>query len=250
MLLLTVSGMQQCPEWFAALLAPAGCVCKTRSAALPAFESLKALYCHLICPCCIPAAFCACRTAEDLLLGSAGDLAGLSNHSADESNRQQQQGTSTAGGDGSANGQLTPSQGRYNLRSRTHSTPQQGNSGNGAAEDLVKPLLAEEQHAHEHDDEHAHAHQHSHDHAHDHGHGCTAGHSVSVQQQHAHVHLAHTHHHAVVVGDLRQGVVLLVAMAVHTFLECMALGLMVRMLLYLFFYLFFYLFVILFSYFM
>lgn len=168
-----------------------------------------------------------CRTAEDLLLGSAGDLAGLSNHSADESNRQQQQGTSTAGGDGSANGQLTPSQGRYNLRSRTHSTPQQGNSGNGAAEDLVKPLLTEEQHAHEHDDEHAHAHQHSHDHAHDHGHGCTAGHSVSVQQQqHAHVHLAHTHHHAVVVGDLRQGVVLLVAMAVHTFLECMALGLM------------------------
>jgi hypothetical protein len=35
------------------------------------------------------------------------------------------------------------------------------------------------------------------------------------------------HHHAVPTGDLKQGVVLLVAMSVHTFLECMALGLMV-----------------------
>jgi hypothetical protein len=152
-------------------------------------------------------------------------------NSADESNRQQQQGA--GGGDSSAgNGQLTPSQGRYNLRSRTHSTPQQGNSANGAAEDLVKPLLtdaaeaAKEDHVHEHEhEEHVHAHGHSH--AHGHAHGCTAGHSVSVQQQHSHAHLAHTHHHAVVVGDLRQGVVLLVAMVVHTFLECMALGLMV-----------------------
>jgi hypothetical protein len=176
----------------------------------------------------------ACRTAEDLLLGSEGNLAGVSNHSmnsADESNRQQQHGA--GGGDSSAgNGQLTPSQGRYNLRSRTHSTPQQGNSANGAAEDLVKPLLtdaaeaAKEDHAHEHEHE-EHVHAHGHGHAHDHAHGCTAGHSVSVQQQHSHAHLAHTHHHAVVVGDLRQGVVLLVAMVVHTFLECMALGLMV-----------------------
>jgi hypothetical protein len=168
----------------------------------------------------------ACRTAEDLLLGSAGDTAGVSNHSlnsADESNRQQQQRAGHGGDSSTGNGQLTPSQGRYNLHSCTHSTPQQGNSANGAAEDLVKPLLtdaAEDHHAHEHGhDEHLHAHGHDH--------GCTAGHSVSVQQQHSHVHLAHTHHHAVVVGDLRQGVVLLVAMVVHTFLECMALGLMV-----------------------
>jgi hypothetical protein len=180
--------------------------------------------------------FDACRTAEDLLLGSAGDLAGLSNHSigsADDLHHRQQHQAANAGDDNTANGQLTPSQGRYNLRSRTHSTLQQGNSANGAAEDLVKPLLTDaaeagtEEHAHEHKhDHHMHAHEHSH-HGHAHTHECTAGHSVSVQQQHAHAHLAHTHHHAVVVGDLRQGVVLLVAMAVHTFLECMALGLMV-----------------------
>jgi hypothetical protein len=169
----------------------------------------------------------ACRTAEDLLLGSAGDLAGVSNHSmnsADESNRQQGAG----GGDSSAgNGQLTPSQGRYNLRSRTHSTPQQGNSANGAAEDLVKPLLTDAAEAAKEDHAHAHDHHHMHAHDHDHAQDCTAGHSISVQQQHSHAHLAHTHHHAVVVGDLRQGIVLLVAMVVHTFLECMALGLMV-----------------------
>ncbi|KAF6258712.1 Zinc/iron permease [Scenedesmus sp. NREL 46B-D3] len=175
-----------------------------------------------------------CRTAEGMLLSSSGDPAGISNHSmhsaddADRQQQQQQQAASAAGGVDGANGQLTPGQGRYNLRSRTHGTPQQGNSANGAAEDLVKPLLtdaagaAREQHVDEHG-----GHMHAADHSHAHADGCSAGHSVSLQQQHAHAHLAHTHHHAVVVaGDLRQGMVLLVAMAVHTFLECMALGLM------------------------
>lgn len=48
---------------------------------------------------------------------------------------------------------------------------------------------------------------------------------------HGHGHVAvcrHGHEEAAGQGDLRQGIVLLVAMSVHTFLECMALGLMVR----------------------
>ena len=55
-------------------------------------------------------------------------------------------------------------------------------------------------------------------------------HGSGGHHHHHHGHVSHVphHHHAVPSGDLKQGVVLLVAMSVHTFLECMALGLMVR----------------------
>ncbi|KAI8462728.1 MAG: ZIP zinc transporter-domain-containing protein [Monoraphidium minutum] len=43
---------------------------------------------------------------------------------------------------------------------------------------------------------------------------------------HGHTHVCRHGHEGVVAGDLRQGIVLVVAMSVHTFLECMALGLM------------------------
>lgn len=49
------------------------------------------------------------------------------------------------------------------------------------------------------------------------------------QHQHQHQHHHHDHNHGVPgsPANLRQGLVLLVAMSVHTFLECMALGLLV-----------------------
>lgn len=97
--------------------------------------------------------------------------------------------------------------GRYNLRSRA---PGAAASNDG----LTKPLLAESA-------------------------GFAAGEGFGSQEHNGHHHLGHGHshaghaahvphhHHAVPTGDLKQGVVLLVAMSVHTFLECMALGLMV-----------------------
>ncbi|GBF94825.1 zinc permease [Raphidocelis subcapitata] len=58
---------------------------------------------------------------------------------------------------------------------------------------------------------------HGHSHGGGSGHGSGSGGNVQVCR-HGHAHEG--------AGDLRQGIVLLVAMSVHTFLECMALGLM------------------------
>jgi hypothetical protein len=63
--------------------------------------------------------------------------------------------------------------------------------------------------------------------------GAGAGGSGSGSGAHAHsTECGHGHGHGAGAGaaaaDLRQGMVLLLAMSVHTFLECMALGLMVR----------------------
>jgi hypothetical protein len=79
-----------------------------------------------------------------------------------------------------------------------------------AAEQLQKPLLP----AGGGDDGLPHGHSHSHSHG-----GGGRGHSHVCR--HGHEGPAPGH------GDLRQGIVLVVAMSVHTFLECMALGLMV-----------------------
>lgn len=113
--------------------------------------------------------------------------------------------------------------GRYNLRSRTggsggsHTPSLEG--GHGA---LTKPLLADSSGEANGGAHHHHHHgggSHSHSHAHSGGGGSGHGGHAS--------HVPHHHHGPVVTGDLKQGVVLLVAMSVHTFLECMALGLMV-----------------------
>lgn len=159
-----------------------------------------------------------CRTAEDDMVpgSSSDDLAGDS--SAEEAGGHQQ----GRGGDALNGLPLTPGQQRYNFRSR-------GGTAAGetaAAAGLRKPLLAGEVDAAAEDGSGpaaAAVQIYSHDRSHSHGHH--QGHPS--HQHHSHGHLAPLHHHAVVVGDLRQGVVLLVAMVVHTFLECMALGLMV-----------------------
>jgi hypothetical protein len=103
--------------------------------------------------------------------------------------------------------------GRYNLRSRTGAA---GASLTPSTEGgLTKPLLADTTATLLAAADAFDVHEHGSGGHHHHHHG---GH-VS--------HVPH-HHHAVPSGDLKQGVVLLVAMSVHTFLECMALGLMVR----------------------
>jgi hypothetical protein len=106
--------------------------------------------------------------------------------------------------------------GRYNLRSRAP-----GATATPSTEGLTKPLLADAAgfegsggSDHGHHSHNGHHHHHAHGGSLQGGHGGHAG------------HVPH-HHHSVVTGDLKQGVVLLVAMSVHTFLECMALGLMV-----------------------
>lgn len=115
--------------------------------------------------------------------------------------------------------------GRYNLRSRVQGGAAAATmTQTPSSEALTKPLLAEtgageagESVGHAH---HTHMHAHNGHHHHHHAHG-----GGSVHGGHG-AHVPH-HHHPVVTGDLKQGVVLLVAMSVHTFLECMALGLMV-----------------------
>jgi hypothetical protein len=104
--------------------------------------------------------------------------------------------------------------GRYNLRSRVP-----GASATPSAEGLTKPLLADAAgfEGSGGSDHGLHSHN-GHHHHHAHGGSVHGGHAGHVPH----------HHHSVVTGDLKQGVVLLVAMSVHTFLECMALGLMVR----------------------
>lgn len=101
--------------------------------------------------------------------------------------------------------------GRYNLRSRAP-------GATASSDGLTKPLLAETAGAGRHESFGAHDHNgHHHSHGHSHGASGHGGHAGHVPH----------HHHPVPTGDLKQGVVLLVAMSVHTFLECMALGLMV-----------------------
>ena len=87
-----------------------------------------------------------------------------------------------------------------------------------ASSDARKPLLADGADAGgSGSGGHGHAHGHG-----GHGHG---GHSGSGAGGHVVCRHGHAHRDGG-GGDLRQGVVLLVAMSVHTFLECMALGLM------------------------
>lgn len=118
--------------------------------------------------------------------------------------------TAAAAGSGQEHGHnhAQPATPERQTRSRTRKQQQQQQQeGSGAA--IRQPLLAAQE-------DHHHQHHHG-----DHGHDTTNGHGAGDGG-------CHHHHHPLPPPGLHQGLVLLLAMSIHTFLECMALGLMVR----------------------
>eukprot|EP00775_Hariotina_reticulata_P010088 gene10088-10243_t len=183
-----------------------------------------------IAPPCIDCRTASAEAETEGTAGSEGDLR-RDAAAADVANGQHLGGVAVAAGPahlareqppGVAAEQLTPGRTRYNLRS-TNTAAVAGElqkpllparSGGAAADQLdhdaaaaaqASPVAAGAGHGHGH---HGHVHLHH-------------------QQHHHQPSLVPVHHHPQVsTGDLTQGVILLVAMTVHTFLECMALGLM------------------------